>query len=326
MVTPPMEILRTYADLPASARGAVVALGNFDGVHRGHQAVIGEARALAHAMGASLGVMVFEPHPRAFFAPDAPAFRLMTLETKARTLAGLGVDLLFALPFNRELAAMSAQDFVLDVLVGGLGAVHVVAGPDFRFGKGRAGDMSLLGYMGDAEGFGVTPVAAVGDGIAGGLDQISSTAIRTALTEGRPKDAAHLLGRPWCVDGPVIQGDQRGRTIGFPTANVPLGDLLEPRFGVYAVQVTVLAGPQTGTYGGVANLGRRPTFDKTDVRLEAHLFDFEADLYGAPVSVALLDFIRPEQKFEGIEALLAQIQRDAQTARALLAARSGHAC
>lgn len=311
-----MKVLRTYRDVPPAARGAVVALGNFDGVHLGHQVVIDAARTLAGAMGAPLGVMVFEPHPRSFFAPDAPAFRLMSLETKCRVLSGLGVEIVYALPFDHAFAAQSAQDFVMDVLVRGIGVCHVVAGPDFRFGKGRAGDMTMLSYMGEAEGFGVSAVDAFS--LAEGAPQVSSTAIRSALKSGEPEIAAAMLGRHWCVEGPVRDGDKRGRTIGFPTANLPLDGLIEPRFGVYAVRVEVLEGPHAGAYDGVANVGRRPTFGPSEVGLEAHLFDFSGDLYGTPISVGLIAFIREERKFDGLEALKAQISRDCEAARTLL--------
>ncbi|MGF1455889.1 MAG: bifunctional riboflavin kinase/FAD synthetase [Alphaproteobacteria bacterium] len=318
-----MEIFRSYRTLPPQAHGASVALGNFDGVHRGHRAVIAEASAMARGRGRPLGVLVFEPHPRRFFAPETPPFRLTALETKARLLSALGVDALFALTFDEAMAAMSPQDFVFDILIGGLRVSHVVAGEDFRFGRGRAGDMTMLSYMGDAEGFGVTAVAPVfpdADGNGTMADgQISSSSIRTALREGRPQQAARLLGRPWTVEGVVAAGDQRGRTIGFPTANVPLGEMLHPALGVYAVLIEVFGGPHGGVYEGVANLGRRPTFDKTEVLLEAHVFDFAGDLYDTRISVALVDFLRPEKKFDGLEALKTQIAIDADSARAGLA-------
>ncbi len=319
-----MEIFHSFTDAPVSAQGASVALGNYDGVHRGHRAVISEAGTVARALGAPLGVLVFEPHPRRFFAPHTPPFRLTSLETKARLLAALGVDVLFALTFDETMAAMSPQDFVLDVLIGGLKVSHVVAGEDFRFGRGRAGDMTMLSYMGEAEGFGVTTVAPVfpdADQIPGigPSGQISSSSIRTALKEAQPQKAARLLGRPWAIEGIVRQGDQRGRTISFPTANIELGDMIQPALGVYAIMVEVFDGPHAGVYEGVANLGRRPTFDKTDVLLEAHIFDFAGDLYGARVSVAFIDFLRSEKKFDGLEALKTQIAIDADSARASLA-------
>ncbi len=318
-----MDLFDRYWDIPPHARGSVVALGNFDGVHRGHRAVIGRAVEEARKLGVPAGVVLFEPHPREFFAPGAPPFRLTRLETRARLLSALDVDLLFALPFDADLAAMSPQDFVFEVLIGGLGIIHGVAGADFCFGKARAGNMALLAYLGDMEGFGVSAVEPVypGDEGAGhpAALQISSSAIRAALKDGEPERAARLLGRPWSVEGRVTGGDQRGRTIGFPTANVGLDGLLEPRLGVYAVMVEIFDGPHAGVYEGVANMGRRPTFGHSDVVLEAHLFDFAGDIYDAWVGVSLIGFLRPEVKFDGLESLKAQIRTDAISARATLA-------
>ncbi len=312
---PVMRILRHYNKVSDAARGAVVAIGNFDGVHLGHQAVIAQARETARELGVPLAVLVFEPHPRQFFAPEAPFFRLSSFRAKVALLAGEGVEIVFALPFDADMAALTAPDFVTDVLVRGMGAVQVVVGYDFCFGKGRAGDISVLRYMGEMEGFGVTVVSAKGarDG-----EVFSSTRIRDALSEGRVGDAAAMLGRPWFIEGRVLDGDKRGRTIGFPTANVPLDGLVTPKLGVYAVAVEIEDGPHAGTYKGVANLGRRPTFNKTDVLLEVNLFDFAGDIYGAHLRVSLIDFIRPEQKFDGLDALKAQIAKDASTARAVL--------
>jgi len=319
-----MRLFRDYRDLPDTARGGVVALGNFDGVHRGHQAVIAGAQALAEELRAPLGVMAFEPHPREFFDPDIAPFRLTELDTKARLLDQLGVDALFALTFDKDMARMSAPDFIMDVLVKGLGVHHVVVGHDFHFGKGRSGNPVVLGYMGEMEGFGVTVVEEVrAESDVAPRHRLkgqafSSTSARQCLAEGDPGGAAQILGRWWTVEGKVHTGDQRGRTIGFATANVPLGRLVRPKLGVYAVQVTVEDGAHAGVYDGVANLGRRPTFDKTDELLEAHLFDFSGDIYGCRVRVALVDFIRAERKFAGLDELKAQIAKDSQTARARL--------
>lgn len=310
-----MRIIRHYKDVPDAARGAVVAIGNFDGVHRGHQAVIGQARDLAQAMGAPLAVLVFEPHPRQFFAPDAPFFRLSSFRAKVALLAEQGVDIVYALPFDGHMASLTAPEFVSDVLVGGLGAVHIAVGYDFCFGKGRAGDITALQYMGEMEGFGVSVVTAQGEGDG---EVFSSTRVREALSEGRVEDAARLLGRPWFIEGRVLDGDKRGRTIGFPTANVQLDGVVTPKFGVYAVEVEIEDGPYKGAYQGVANLGKRPTFNKEDVLLEVNLFDFEGDIYGAHLRISLMGFIRPEQKFDGLDALKAQIAADAETARGLL--------
>jgi len=311
-----MWILRHYTDVPDLARGAVVAIGNFDGVHRGHQSVVREAKREAEEMRMPLAVLVFEPHPRQFFAPDAPIFRLSSFRAKVALLGDLGVEIVFALPFDAAMAALSAQDFVADVLVAGLGVDHVVVGYDFCFGKGRTGDVSVLRYMGEMEGFGVSVVPEMG---AEGGEVFSSTRIRTALREGRVGDAAAMLGRPWFVEGRVLEGDKRGRTIGFATANVPLEGVVTPKLGVYAVDVEIEDGPHRGRYRGVANLGTRPTFNKRDVLLEVHVFDFSGDIYGAHVRVSFIGFIRPEQKFDGLESLKAQIALDASAARRLLA-------
>ena len=311
-----MQIIRHYEQVPPGLRGAVYALGNFDGVHLGHRQVIGKAAAIAREMGVPLGVLVSEPHPQQFFFPDKPFFRLTPFRAKARLLEGLGVDALAALPFDEKMSQKLAPEFVLDVLVNGLHAVHVVAGYDFRFGKGRGGDAAALSYMGEMEGFGVSIVEEVQDG---GVTY-SSTRIRELLAEGDPRGAAKLLGHWWSVETHIQQGDQRGRTIGFPTANLPLEDHVEPALGVYAVKVEIEDGPHKGVYGGVANVGRRPTFDKEDVLLEAHIFDFEGDIYGAHAAVSFIEFIRPERKFDGLYSLKAQIAKDSEKAREILAA------
>jgi len=295
-----------------------VAIGNFDGVHLGHQAVLARARALADELRAPLGVMVFEPHPREFFAPQAAPLRLMTLETKVRHLKELGVDFVYALDFNYELSRMAAPDFVQEVIVDGLQTVHIVIGRDFYFGRDRSGDSTALSYMGEEEGFGVTVLDAVRDEDEPDAEY-SSTRIRDALRAGDPERAAAMMGHWWTVEGTVMEGDRRGRTIGFPTANVDLGRLLHPRLGVYAVRVEVLEGPCEGTYGGVANVGERPTFGTSDVLLEAHLFDFSGDLYGTAISVALISFIRSEVKFDGVAQLADQIDADCDSARRILA-------
>ncbi|ABS62264.1 riboflavin biosynthesis protein RibF [Parvibaculum lavamentivorans DS-1] len=310
-----MQIIRHYEHVPPGLRGAVYALGNFDGVHLGHQQVIGKAAEVARELGAPLGVLVFEPHPQQFFFPERPFFRLTPFRAKARLLEGLGVDILAALPFDAHMAQKLAPEFVLDVLVNGLHAVHIVAGYDFRFGKGRGGDVAALSYMGEMEGFGVSIVEEVQ---AGGVTY-SSTRIRELLAKGDPRGAADLLGHWWTVETHIQQGDQRGRTIGFPTANLPLGDHVQPALGVYAVKVEIEDGPHKGTYNGVANFGRRPTFDKQDVLLEVHIFDFDGDLYGVHAAISFIEYLRPEQKFDGLESLKAQIAKDSEKARTLLA-------
>ncbi len=310
-----MRILRRYHDLDDDARGAAAAIGNFDGVHLGHQAVLDIARAEAARRGAPLGVLTFEPHPRQVFAPDAPPFRLMNADTRAHRLDRLGVERLYEIPFGRDLIALSPRDFAADVIAAGLGLVHVVVGRDFRFGKGRAGGGEDLAAYGEEMGFGVT----IADLVRTGGQEISSTRIREALSAGDPGHAAAMLGHLHRVDGPVIAGERRGRTLGYPTANMALEGLHLPRFGVYAVTVDILTGPHAGTAKGVASLGVRPMFGENRPNLETHLFDFSGDLYGAELSVGLVEFLRPEERFDGVEALIRQMDADSARARAVLA-------
>jgi len=310
-----MRIFRHYQDIPGAFQGAVVAVGNFDGVHRGHQALIAQAARLAGERGAALGILAFEPHPQEFFRPGAESFRLTPFRAKARLLAELGADVMFALPFDAAMAAKSAQDFVLDVLVAGLQAGCVVVGEDFQFGKGRAGNATVLSYMGEMEGFGVEIFAPIGDG----AEKISSTAIRHALTAGRPDEAARLLGHGWAVEARVEHGDKRGRTIGVPTANMRLEGCLIPAFGVYAVRAAVIEDERVvSRHDGVANFGIRPMFETQTPLLETWLFDFDGDLYGKHLSVELVAYLRPEMDFPGLDALKIQIAKDAADARAVL--------
>ncbi len=311
-----MRLVRDIKELPSACRGAVVAIGNFDGVHLGHRAVLAQAAGIARSKGCPLGALVFEPHPREFFQPQAPRFRLTPLPEKARLLAAFGIDLLYVERFDKELASRPALDFVTRILVQGLGVTHIVAGYDFRFGQNREGDVSFLQREGAKAGFGVSVTSAVNTTSSG--EPYSSSRIREHLQEGRPRRAAELLGRWWSIEGPVRGGDRRGRTIGFPTANVRLDDCIEPKHGVYAVRAEVLDGPDAGVYDGVANLGLRPTFDKQDVMLEVNLFGFSGDLYDRPLRVSFVEFIRAEQKFDGIDSLKAQISADSITAAGLL--------
>ena len=294
-------------------------MGNFDGLHRGHAALIGQARDLAHAEDRLAGVLTFEPHPRSVFLPGAEPFRLTPFRVKERELARLGIDLLFVQHFDLGFASKSAEDFISEVIVGAIGASHVVVGWDCTFGNRRRGNPDLLRTAGQQHGFDVTVIDPVrGDNAT----VYSATHIRELLKAGKPREAAALLGRFWEIDGRVATGDRRGRTIGFPTANLGLDDYLHPAFGVYAVRVCgdgpnhPLAGR---TVGGVANIGLRPTGGGRVPRLEAHLFDTDVDLYGRHLRVALVDFIRPEQKFAGLDALKAQIAADARLAREILA-------
>ena len=313
-----MRLYRHETDLPADAKGAVVTLGNFDGVHLGHQAVIAEAAKIARSAGRPLAVLTFEPHTRAFFRPDAPPFRLTPLRAKLHALETLGVDQVIALAFDEALAQMSAEDFARDILVGGIGVSDAVAGEDFRYGNKHAGTMDSLVDAGARFGFGVTRVSPVsaGDGI-----KYSATAIRQFIAEGNMRGAATLLGRPWEIDGHVVGGDRRGRELGFPTANIKLGEYLRPAFGIYAIRAR-LDRPDATWFDGVANLGIRPMWQTEEPVLEAHLFDFSADIYSQVLRVQLIERLRPEQKFDSIEALVRQVDRDKIAAREALLAVS----
>ena len=294
-----------------------MAIGNFDGVHLGHQQVIAQARAEAEKQGAPLGVMLFDPHPQQFFAPDAPPFRLTRLVTRASLLADLGVDFTLALPFDADMAACEAEDFISDILIGALAVKAVCVGYDFCFGKGRKGNFAMLSDYGNKLGFAATATAAVLQ--PNSTNPYSSSAIRNLLRDGEPEQAAALMGHAFAIEASVDQGDQRGRTIGFATANMALNDYVLPKFGVYAVRAEILDGDYAGqVMNGVANLGLRPTVGTERPRLETHLFDFDGDIYNANLRVSLLHFIRPEQKFDGLEALTAQIAKDSDTARDML--------
>ena len=311
-----MRIYRHYQTLPVEARGAAIAIGNFDGVHKGHQAVIGEAGRIARSSGIPWAVLTFEPHPRRVFQPDQPPFRLTSMRAKARALEALGVDAMLVQRFNHNFSQQPAETFVKDVLVDGFGANHVVAGYDFVFGYKRGGNCELLLSMGQKLGFGFTAVSAIhdDDGVV-----YSSTRIRSCLEVGNVRGAAAILGRHFSYEGRVSHGNQRGRTINFPTLNLHLGSTLRPALGVYAVRVGILDGDETVWRNGVANVGKRPTFGGKDVILEAHVMDFSGNLYGELIAVELIDFIRAEKKFDGLEALRAQIAADTDTARNILA-------
>lgn len=309
-----MRIIRDYSFISPEDRGASVAIGNFDGVHRGHQKVIDIARKAAP--DAPLGLLTFEPHPRQYFAPKSEPFRLMNAEARAHRLEKLGVERLYELNFNDSLSKLTAREFAQDVLVDGLGVSHVIAGADFCFGKGRTGTAADLIAFGQEFGFGVTIAELVAD--AG--DEVSSSAIRRALTDGRPEDATRMLGHYHRIDGKVIRGDQRGRELGFPTANMSISDLHPPKFGVYVVRVDILTGPHAGTYNGAASMGVRPMFGENLPNLESYLFDFKGDIYGEDVSVALVEYLRPEAKFDNLDALITQMDADCEKARQILAA------
>ncbi len=305
-----MQVFEGWRGLPEAARGATVALGNFDGVHRGHAHLIRSAHAARPDR--ALAVLTFEPHPRRVFRPDDPPFRLTLAGERAAALAGLGVAILYQLPFDRAFSELSAEAFVGEVLHRGLGAAHLACGPDFAFGHRRAGDVGFLATAAERLGIGLTVVPPLADA----QGPLSSTRIRRALQDGYPERANAELGRAWSIAGVVAEGDRRGRTIGFPTANVALGEHLEPARGVYAVRVRLGDG---SAKRGVANIGRRPTVASgAESRLEAHLFDFEGDLYGQAIAVELHRFLRSERKFESLEALRAQIAVDAAEAKGVL--------
>ena len=309
-----MRIIRDYQFVDLPDRGATAAIGNFDGVHLGHLSVIELAQRAAPE--APLGVVTFEPHPREYFAPEAPPFRLMGREARAHRLEKIGVERLYELAFNGTLASLTPEAFARDVLHEGLGLAHVVVGADFCFGKGRAGTADDLVRFGDQYGFGVT--------IAPLMERdeltVSSTAIREALSGGETREAAAMLGHWHRIDGPVISGEQRGRELGFPTANMSIDGLHPPAFGVYAVLVDVLEGPHKGSYHGAASIGVRPMFGENKANLETYLFDFKGDLYGAPLSVGLVEHLRGEEKFDSLEALITQMDADCTRARAILEA------
>lgn len=306
-----MRIHRDTPYLEDADRGASVAIGNFDGVHLGHQAILEIA---AKAADAPLGVLTFEPHPREYFVPNAAPFRLMNAQAKAHRLQRLGVTHLYELAFNEKLASLSPQSFCSDIIVDRLGLKHVTVGADFCFGKDRAGKAADLQAFGKEMGFGVT----IAELVTAAGQNVSSTRIRDALSEGRPQDAAQMLGHMHRIEGEVVRGDQRGRELGYPTANMMITGLHRPKFGVYAVRVEVLSGDHAGLYDGVASLGIRPMFEGDVPNLETFVFDFAGDLYGTQLSVALVAYLRPEVKFEGLEALIAQMDLDSAQAKAIL--------
>ncbi|UCH73474.1 MAG: bifunctional riboflavin kinase/FAD synthetase [Rhodospirillales bacterium] len=312
-----MQILRHYEDVPAELQGGAAALGNFDGVHRGHQAVFARTRDIARGAGVPLVAVTFEPHPRSYFRPLDPPFRLTPFRNKVHHIEKLGVDLLMVLHFDEDLHHMSAETFVHKVLVEGLRASHVVVGYDFVFGHERTGDTAFLAAMGAQCGFGITivePVRSEDKGI------YSSTLIRNHLRAGRPAEAAALLGRPFEFEGRVGHGNAMGRDLGYPTANLSFGEYLRPAFGIYAVRVGIERPDGLIWHDGVASFGVRPTIGKDEEPvLEAYIFDFSGDLYGLHLRIQLIEYIRPEVKFDDLKALTAQIDDDCRVAREILA-------
>jgi riboflavin kinase / FMN adenylyltransferase len=299
--------------VPERLRGAILALGNFDGFHLGHQKVVGEAVAWARAEGRPAIVATFDPHPVRHFAPHVPPFRLTTLDQREELFAAAGADAMLVFAFDDGLAATSAEDFVGELLARHLGAAGVVTGEDFTFGKARGGNVAVLAEEGAKHGI---AARAVGPVVEGRL-AVSSSRIRDALKAGECEAATRLLTRPFAIRGPVRHGDKRGRTIGYPTANIELGQYLRPRYGVYAVTGRVI---DTGEMlQGAANLGIRPQFDPPQEWLEPYFFDFDGDLYEREIEVALHHFLRPEAKFDSLDALQAQMAEDCARARELLA-------
>jgi riboflavin kinase/FMN adenylyltransferase len=310
-----LRVIRGWTELTDADRGAAVAMGSFDGVHKGHQRVIALAARAAKDLGVPLGVITFDPHPRAWFRPGEPAFRLMKFDQQARALEALGVDILYVLPWDAELANMSDREFAARVLHEGLGARHVAVGFDNSFGKDRTGTPQTMRQYGEELGFGVSVAEEVTDGEG---DKYSSTAVREALREGRPEEAQRVLGRPFAIEGAVQRGRQLGRKLGFPTANVPLDDYVVPRFGVYATRTRLQDGRRLP---GVANIGVNPTVEGiTRPLLEVWLFDFDEDIYDQVIETDLIAFLRPEEKFPDLATMTAQVMQDARNARSMLGA------
>jgi riboflavin kinase/FMN adenylyltransferase len=308
-----LRVIKGWTNLPQGDRGAAVAMGNFDGVHRGHQRVIALAAKAAGELGCPLGVITFDPHPRAYFRPDEPAFHLMKPDQQARALEALGVDILYVLPLTAELARMTDREFAGRVLHEGWGARHVAVGFDNSFGKDRTGSPQAMRAYGAEMGFGVSVAEPVED-VNG--QKFSSTAVREALRDGRPDVAAAILGRPFAIEGVVQRGRQLGRKLGFPTANVALDDYVIPKFGVYATRTRL---PDGRDVPGVANIGVNPTIEGVRIPLlEVWLFDFDEDIYDQVIETDLIAFLRPELKFDGLETMTAQVMKDAKVARDLL--------
>jgi len=316
-----MIVRHGFASTPEDLRGAVVALGNFDGVHRGHRAVLDRAGEIARDTGRPWGVVTFEPHPREFFQASSVPFRLTPFRQKARILAEIGLDLMVSLRFDKKLAGRRAQDFVVDALVEGLGVSHVVTGPNFVFGKARRGNGYVLGHMAAMEGFGYTEI----DSFAHRSAKVSSTDIRVLLRRGQVDLAADLLGHLWQFEGRVQHGDRRGRAMGFPTANLALDGRLHPGPGIYAVRAGLAEPGGTRWYDGAAYIGTRPTFDGTTVLLETNLFDVDRDLYGKRLRVAFVERVRKDLTFAGMDELARQMAEDCDRARAVLNRLDGRA-
>ena len=300
-----MQLFETTQDIPDKAKGCVVVIGNFDGVHRGHQALLQASQTLAKEKGAALAALTFEPHPRQLFRPDEQPARLTPLPVKAYRLAQEGVEHLFALPFNWDFASQSADDFIQKILKDALGAAHVVIGYNFRFGQMRKGTPDMI----EAAGIPTTVIEEVGD-------HLSSSTIRQRLRDGKLGEAREMLGWDWEIRGEVVHGDKRGREIGYPTANVKLGETVHPAYGVYAARVKIEG--EDAWHKAAVNIGIRPMFEIEVAQLEAYLFDFDRDIYGKTLRVQLVERLRSEAKFDDIEALIAQMGEDCAQAKEVL--------
>ncbi|MEM1133956.1 MAG: bifunctional riboflavin kinase/FAD synthetase [Pseudomonadota bacterium] len=310
MITSSATRLDGNQPVPEALRGAIIALGNFDGFHAGHQAVAGEAIKWAKAEDRPAIIATFDPHPVRFFKPDTPPFRLTTLDQRERLFLEAGADAMLVFSFGKELASTTAEDFITELLIARFGAAGVVTGEDFSFGKGAKGNIAILREHGAAHGLQARAVSPVEDG-----EIISSSRIRAALQAGDPQEAAKLMTRPFAIQAEVQHGDKNGRKLGYPTANLDMGHYLRPKYGVYAVTGTL---PDGRVLQGAANLGIRPQFDPPKELLEPHFFDFDEDLYGQTIEVALHHFLRPEAKFDDLDALMAQMATDCDKARELL--------
>lgn len=307
-----MQVFKTFRDLPAAARGAVIVIGNFDGVHKGHRTLIDLAHAKAKALNVPVAVLTFEPHPRALFRPDDPVFRLTPAAVKERQLAQAGVDILYSLKFDWDFASLSPQQFIDQVLVEGLQPAHIIVGQDFCFGQLRKGTTQTLIDQG-------LPVSAIDKVVDEDGDDVSSSAIRQELRFGNIEAANALLGWDWEMEGTVVKGDQRGRTIGFPTANVALGETLHPAYGIYATYVKIVEdGDDSPWLPAATNIGIRPMFELQVGQIESYIFDFDRDIYGKTLRIKPVKRLRGEAKFESLDALIKQIELDCAEARKIL--------
>lgn len=304
-----MNIFDTYKDIPKEAQNSVVVIGNFDGVHRGHLALLDRAKVLAAEKNTSVSVLTFEPHPRKLFRPDNPPFRLTPPLVKAWRLETLGVESLFSIGFDWDFASQSAESFVQDILIDGLKAAHVVVGYNFRFGQLRKGEPATI----EAAGI---PVTVIDEVVEEGDAKISSSQIRQALRHGRINEANKLLGWNWEMRGEVVKGDQRGRELGYPTANFQLGDMVHPSYGVYAARVQIEG--EDEWHSAAINIGIKPMFEVSQAEVESYIFDFDRDIYGKTIRVQPVQFLRGEAKFESVDELITQMDKDCAQARDIL--------